>query len=96
MRLGLTIGPIMGVASLSWLTAVVGAARALSTLGAPRGPVVLLGLSGVFFANRPSGPPGTLAMLCLFVANFLLRRQGMLTIFQRNVLSGVTPLSRGS
>jgi hypothetical protein len=35
-------------------------------------------------------------MLCLFVANFLLRRQGMLTIFQRNVLSGVTPLSRGS
>ena len=56
------------VGTLGWVVALIAAAIALRRAGAPRGPVVLLILAGVFLMGGHPYPYGTLAFGCFFLA----------------------------
>lgn len=58
--------------ALSWLVGLVAAAIALSRVGVSRLPVILLVLSGIFFAISHVPPTGPLGMGCLFIAAVMI------------------------
>jgi hypothetical protein len=66
------------------VVAAVAAAMALRGAGAPRGPFVLLILSGVFLLGGHPFPFGTLAFGCFFVAAAWLELAPATTPHARN------------
>jgi hypothetical protein len=85
-RVSPPVGPLIGVAQLSWVVAVIAAALALRSHRAPRAVVVLLFVAAIAFGIDHPVPTGTVGMLAFFVANVLLYRNGMLTSEQRRAL----------
>lgn len=80
------VGPLIGVAQLSWVAAVIAAALALRSHRAPRAVVVLLFVAAIAFGIDHPVPTGTVGMLAVLAANVLLHRNDMLTIEQRRAL----------
>jgi hypothetical protein len=85
-RVSPPVGPLIGVAQLSWVVAVIAAALALRSHRAPRAVVVLLFVAAIAFGIDHPVPTGTVGMLSFLVANVLLYRNGMLTSEQRRAL----------
>jgi hypothetical protein len=83
-RFDAPVGPLIGIADLSWLTAVVAAALALRSHHAPRAALLLLLVAGIAFAIDHPMPTGTVGMLALLAANVVLHRHRMLTSEQRS------------
>ena len=78
------VGPLIGLADVTWLVAVTTAAGALHARGASWPVVALLIVAGIFFAIDHPSPTGTIGTLALFAANVLLRRDGLLTSRERS------------
>jgi hypothetical protein len=83
-RFDAPIGPLIGLADVTWLGAITTAAFALRDRGASWSAVVLLIVAGIFFAIDHPAPTGTIGMLALFAATVLLHRDGSLPGRERN------------
>jgi len=77
-RFDTPVGPLIGLADVTWLVAVTAAAGALHARGASWPAVALLIVAGIFFGIDHPSPTGTIGMVSLFAAIVLLHRGGML------------------